>query len=333
MLACLAPAAGAATPPEIIPLGSEPSSCATEASTECERWVIERLDAARADTGLSAYALPADFTGLSADKQLLILTDLDRIAYGYTPVYGLNTNLSEAAQAGVREKRDPTTPAAGGPWEGFGSDWASTGALIGYYLWMYDDGYGGPNGDCPSPGAAGCWGHRRVILGEAVKLPEPQLMGAAAGSAARNGGSALIISSNGGTNAYYTWAQAQQEGAGGGGGHEEPPPTQYTVSLAISGSGTVKIDGTACTGTCMETVPKGTTVTLRETPARGSRFKSWSGGCSGTAPTCRLVANGDISVTATFTAKVLLASGPLGQAPGDPGPTDAPSATAERRRA
>jgi hypothetical protein len=221
-LLCLATAADGAMPSGNIPLGSMPSSCATEASTECQRWVIERLDAARADLGLSAYALPVGFAELSADRQLLILTDLDRVAYGYTPVYGLDADLAEAAQAGVREGRDPTLPAAGGPWKGWGSVWASTGALTGYYLWMYDDGYGGPNADCPSPGATGCWGHRKVILGELGSSPQPQLMGAAVGSAARSGGTALIISSNGGTGAYYTWAQAQQEGAGASG--EEPPP-------------------------------------------------------------------------------------------------------------
>jgi hypothetical protein len=222
-LLCIAAGADAATPPENIPLGSEPSSCATETSPECEHWTIERLNTARAEIGLPAYALPASFITLSPDKQLLILTDLDRTAYNYTPVYGLNTSLSEAAQAGVREHRDPTTPSTGGPWKGFGSDWASTSALIGYYLWMYDDGYGSPNGDCPTPGAAGCWGHRKVILGEAVNLPEPQLMGAAAGNTPRNAGTALIISSNGATTAYYTWAQAQQEGAGEARKEEEPP--------------------------------------------------------------------------------------------------------------
>ncbi len=210
-LSCWASPASAATPPENIPLGSEPSSCSTESSAECEHWAIGQLDAARADVGLGAYALPPDFTSLSADRQLLILTDLDRTAYGETPVYGLNTNLSEAAQAGVREARDPSTPTAGGPWKGFGSDWASMGALIGYYMWMYDDGYGSPNYDCPSPGAQGCWGHRRVILGEAVTLPQPQLMGAAAGSAGRDAGSALIISSDATTTSYYTWAEAQRK--------------------------------------------------------------------------------------------------------------------------
>ena len=278
--------------------------------------MIERLDAARADVGLGAYALPADFTSLAADRQLLILTDLDRTAYGYTPVYGLNTNLSEAAQVGVREARDPTTPAAGGPWKGFGSDWASTGALIGYYLWMYDDGYGGPNGDCTSPGAAGCWGHRKVILGEAVSLPQPQLMGAAAGSAARDGGTALIISSNGGTDTYYTWAQAQQEGAGGSG---EEPPVAFSVRVTVSGSGTVKISGTACTGTCTETVPQGTTVKLSESRAKGFRFTGWSGSCSGRSSKCSLVADGDISVTATFAVKPTKASALAEEAPAGEG--------------
>jgi hypothetical protein len=207
--------AAAATPPENIPLGPQPPACAVETSTECEDWTIERLDAARSEEGLPAYALPADFTSLPGGEQLLILTDLDRLAHGYTPVYGLNANLSEAAQAGVSENRDPTTPSAGGPWKGYGSDWASTAALTGYYLWMYDDGYESPNGDCNTPSAPGCWGHRKVILGEAVNLPDPQLMGAATGSTARNAGTALIVSANDTTTSYYTWTQAQQEGAGG----------------------------------------------------------------------------------------------------------------------
>ncbi len=174
--------------------------------------------------GLPPYELPASFTSLTPDKQLLILTDLDRSAYDITPVYGLNSNLTEAAQTGVREQRDPTTPTTGGPWKGYGSDWASTAALIGYYLWMYDDGYGSPNGDCTSPSATGCWGHRKVILGEAVNLPTPQLMGAATGTTPRNAGTALIISANNTTTSNYTWTQAQQEGAG----QETEPPAKTT---------------------------------------------------------------------------------------------------------
>lgn len=201
----------AADPPESIPLGSEPASCSNETSAACEEWTVGRLNAGRAKLGLKPYALPAGFIAMPSDRQLFILVDLDRVAYADATVYGLNTNLTEAAQAGVAQGKDPRPPSAGGPWQGFGSDWASTGPLIGYYLWMYDDGYGGPNADCTSPGASGCWGHRHVILGEGLSIPQPQLLGAA-GEA--NRGSALIVSSNGTTSSYYTWAQAQSEGAG-----------------------------------------------------------------------------------------------------------------------
>lgn len=231
LVACaLAPAAaGAADPPANIPLGSMPPACSQEGSTECQQWLLSRLNAARVSLGLSAYRLPADFLTLSADRQIFILTDLDRAAYGYTPISGLNVALDEAAAAGVRNGTDPRPPSAESPWNGFGSDWASTGPLLGYYLWMYDDGYPGPNLDCPSPGAGGCWGHRHVILGEGLGLPQPEVLGVATnqGGGGRSG-TALIVSSHSGASTYYTWAQAQSEGAGsvtGGEETTEPPPT------------------------------------------------------------------------------------------------------------
>jgi len=223
-LALVLPAASAsaANPPANIPLGGEPPACANESSAECESWLVGRLDAARASLGLAGYQLPSDFLTLSADKQLLILSNLDRIAYGFTPISGLNAALREAAAAGVRNSNDPRPPSSEGPWEGFGSDWASTGALLAYYLWMYDDGWEGPNADCTGPSASGCWGHRRVILGEGLDLPQPEVLGAAtAEGSARPEGTALIVSSHPSGSTYYTWAQALSEGAAGGGGGGE----------------------------------------------------------------------------------------------------------------
>ena len=219
VLACaLAPAAAkAADPPANIPLGSVPAACSQESSTECQQWLLSKLNAARATLGLPAYQLPANFLGLSADKQIFILTDLDRSAYGYTPISGLNAALDEAAAAGVRNGTDPLPPATEAPWRGFGSDWASTGPLLAYFLWMYDDGYPGPNLDCASPGASGCWGHRHVILGEGLALPQPEVLGVATSTGGRSG-TALIVSSHTGASTYYTWAQAQSEGAGSGTG-------------------------------------------------------------------------------------------------------------------
>ena len=121
--------------------------------------------------------------------------------------------LDEAAAAGVRNGTDPLPPSTESPWRGFGSDWASTGPLLAYFLWMYDDGYPGPNLDCPSPGASGCWGHRHVILGEGLALPQPEVLGVATSQSGRTG-TALIVSSHVGASTYYTWTQAQSEGAG-----------------------------------------------------------------------------------------------------------------------
>src|SRR5271166_3803548 len=169
----LAPAiAEGADPPANIPLGSMPAACSQERSAECQRWLLSRLNVARETLGLPAYQLPADFLSLSPDRQIFILADLDRSAYGYTVISGLNAALDEAAAAGVRDETDPLPPAVESPWRGFGSDWASTGPLLAYYLWMYDDGYPGPNLDCTNAGASGCWGHRHVILGEGLSLPQ-----------------------------------------------------------------------------------------------------------------------------------------------------------------
>ncbi len=124
-------AARAADPPTNIPLGSMPAACSHESSAECQQWLLSRLNAARASLGLPAYPLPSDFLSLSADRQIFILTDLDRSAYGYTPISGLNAALDGAAAEGVRNGTDPRPPSAESPWRGFGSDWASTGPLLG----------------------------------------------------------------------------------------------------------------------------------------------------------------------------------------------------------
>jgi hypothetical protein len=214
-------AAGAADPPGNISLGSLPSSCVQEASAACEEWVMSRLDAARAELGLASYRVPADFVSLPAAKQIFILSNLDRVSNGATPIPGLNSALDSAALAGVDAEDDPRPPSEEAPWEGFASDWADAAPLESYFMWMYDDGYGGPNLDCSTPSAHGCWGHRRVILGEGISFPDGEVMGVASGTS-RSGetGSALIISSHAGASTYYTWTDAQDEGAGASGGGE-----------------------------------------------------------------------------------------------------------------
>ena len=45
---------------------------------------------------------------------------------------------------------------------------------------------------------------------------------------------------------------------------------------------------------------QGGTVTLTATPSSGSRFRNWSGACSGSSPTCVLSMTADRTVNARF---------------------------------
>ncbi|MEQ8277230.1 MAG: hypothetical protein RMA76_19660 [Deltaproteobacteria bacterium] len=74
-----------------------------------------------------------------------------------------------------------------------------------------------------------------------------------------------------------------------------------SVTLAGDGSGEVTSDVGAidCPGTCAESYPLGTTVTLTARSDSDVEFIGWSGACSGTAP-CTVAMNTASSVTATF---------------------------------
>lgn len=108
---------------------------------------------------------------------------------------------------------------------------------------------------------------------------------------------------------------------GNGGGTSPPPVTQYTLSVTISGSGTVTSapSGINCGTTCSASYDSGTQVTLTATPATGSTFSGWSGACSGSSPTCTVAMTQARSVTASFAS-----GGTAGQCPNMP-PIAAPS--------
>jgi len=76
-------------------------------STACENAAVSELDSAHATLGLAAYTLPADFDSLAAADQLLILSNLDRIAYRLPPISGLSPALDNAAQVAVQGRPDP----------------------------------------------------------------------------------------------------------------------------------------------------------------------------------------------------------------------------------
>ena len=93
-----------------------------------------------------------------------------------------------------------------------------------------------------------------------------------------------------------------------GAGQSGPPPTTSTLSLSISGTGSVSFapafqSGGTCTNpattSCSAVYLTTDNVTLTASAPSGWSFSGWSGACSGTG-TCSLAMSANRSVTATF---------------------------------
>jgi hypothetical protein len=253
--------ADAPNPPENMPLGALPPECAqAPRDPACENAIIQELDGARAITGLGPYLLPADFSALAPDRQLLILTDLDRLAYGLTPVPGLDAELGSSAAEGVEGDFDPLPSAElspGGAVESYASNWAGGfgNVLEAYYEWMYDDGYPSANRDCTSPGASGCWGHRLNVLGSFPAQSEGSLsLGASAGidTGGQPSYTLLITLTPQAGSYYYTWAEAQAEGAGREEAQLDSPGDQPEIAATTLG---VPTNGSLLSADCATQCP------------------------------------------------------------------------------
>ncbi|MHB8108962.1 MAG: InlB B-repeat-containing protein [Syntrophorhabdaceae bacterium] len=75
--------------------------------------------------------------------------------------------------------------------------------------------------------------------------------------------------------------------------------TNYTLTITKTGTGS----GTVAASPAGPTYPSGAAVTLTATPGTNSVFAGWSGGCSGTALTCRGTMTRNVSVTAIFNSR------------------------------
>ncbi|WP_447968752.1 InlB B-repeat-containing protein [Nitrospira sp. M1] len=80
-----------------------------------------------------------------------------------------------------------------------------------------------------------------------------------------------------------------------------PTTTTYTLSVSITGNGTVSSDpsGIGCTTACKASFTEGQSVTLSATPQSNATFSQWSGSCSGSG-SCVVSMNAAKSVSATF---------------------------------
>ncbi len=169
------PPANVAPNPDFVP------SCAPtglDSSPACVAAALLALNRARAAEGVKPMALPPGFGQLSVADQLFVAINLERVDRGLPPALGRTAALDRNARAGADAADDPPDPGddydvSDGLWAG-----GSSNGLDAVYGFMYDDGPGSTNLDCPAKGGPGCWGHRHGIL-DAFGTVGTLLMGAA----------------------------------------------------------------------------------------------------------------------------------------------------------
>lgn len=202
------------------PLGDLPLACSSAPIGEkCVNAGVYYLDRARANGGLRPYKLPARFPAMPPARQMFILANLDRIAYGLPPMTGLTVKLNIDALKGVRQAYDPS-PSDTSHMRAWTANWATgyANAPMAYEAWMWDDGPGSSNIDCTSSNRSACWAHRHGVLwrfGSGHVLA----MGAAAGFGPSRQRAYTTLLVGGDRPGYaakyaYTWRKAVADGAG-----------------------------------------------------------------------------------------------------------------------
>ena len=141
------------------------------ASLSCEQVEIANIDTALASEGLGPLVWPSALYSLPLGQQLFIVTNEERLARGLGPISGMATEADANALAGAQAAQDPQGQQLPGVIASFGN-WAEDyGPLASDFDWMYNDGPGSFNVDCPSSGSAGCWVHRNDILANTEMAP------------------------------------------------------------------------------------------------------------------------------------------------------------------
>ena len=206
-------------------------------SPACVNATVSAIDHARAQEGLPGMDLPTNWYQLTPQEQLFVATNLERTVRGLPPLAAMASGLDQAAALGASGGADPVPP-SGYPWTMWGSNWggAIANPLEVIYLWMYDDGPGSSNVDCPTAGASGCWGHRdNVLLNLAC---QECLMGTGFDATGWEGYPAwaeLLVDTSGTHDLVFSWDQelASIPGAPGGAGLLAPA----IAMVAVPGGG------------------------------------------------------------------------------------------------
>jgi hypothetical protein len=198
-----------------------------DGSVACTDTVLAAIDRARSAEGIGPMVLPAEFGQLTVPAQLFVVTDLERVDRGLPPFVGLSAAMDANARRGADSAGDPPDPPGV---IGDDEEWSggSVNALDADYGWMYDDGIGSGNLDCPPHGGPGCWGHRHGIL-DAFGPVGAMVMGAAVDPT----GDTTAGGWAGGTSMAMTLTATLH------------PPATYVVTWAQVEAGTVPPDALA----------------------------------------------------------------------------------------
>ena len=189
-------------------------------SDACLTKALAAINHARSLEHVRPMILPDNFAKLSYAEQTFVVTDLERVDRGLRPFRGITRKLNQTAKQAAAARVDPA-PAYSAVGQfvllDYQSNWTSNfGPLAGDYGWMYDDGYGSYNVDCPTRSAPGCWAHRDIILSS---YAGKRTLISGVGSEKSDGLvniAQLFVAGSGETPAFtYTWRQALRHGAGG----------------------------------------------------------------------------------------------------------------------
>lgn len=253
-------------------VGPLPSKCrSAPTGAACINAVVYYLDQDRAKLHLGPYRLPAEFVKFAPDRQILVLSNLDRAAYHLPAITGVTPSLDKVARGGTPGNpgvKDDGDPILAAPVEAT-SNWAGgfPNIVMAYQAWMYDDGPGSGNLDCTATKHLGCWGHRQDVL-HAFVAPGPSAMGVAAGKDRQGRPSYAMLIAKGHstyTSGYsYRWSQAVAAGAGTHNYVVKRPDTR-----------TVKITGISIQGDTLIVhiqAPKGVATKCSLSQRRGKRW-------------------------------------------------------------
>jgi hypothetical protein len=141
-------------------------------SLNCQQAEVADIDSALASEGVGPLTWPAALYNLPLADQEFVVTNEERVLRGLAPIAGMETAADQNALAGAQAGEDPPIQAVPGEIAAEGN-WAEDyGALGSDFDWIYNDGPGSFNIDCPSgSSSSGCWAHREAILTNTVSGP------------------------------------------------------------------------------------------------------------------------------------------------------------------